>query len=396
MTYDLAIIGGGILGSFHAYHAAKAGLRTILFEKSPTPMGASVRNFGQVVPSGFDLNRWHTYGKYSTDLYKYFGKNYGFDVFENGSTYIASTMGEMAVLEEAYQKFMETGYTCQLWSKSQLMKFYPALDMKYPVGALRFPQEVSVIPGNVMVQFQQLLAQSGVDIRLNTTVLDCSIVADYSTVTTAAGEVLKVGKTIICNGSDFEVLFPELFAKAPLELVKLQMLQTLPQPGVSIPGNILTGLSIRRYESFKACKAHANLDPSEVDPAMVENGIHILFKQNPDGSVVIGDSHHYASIDQRHTLDFAENGAVNRLIRNEASRIMQLPRTKVARSWSGYYSQTTSENGIYEVDIENQIYISTGIGGKGMTASAGYAKENIERIFELDTISTPVYEQKTI
>lgn len=392
MTYDLAIIGGGILGSFHAYHAAKAGLKTILLEKSPTPMGASVRNFGQVVPSGFDLNKWHDYGKYSTGLYKKFGREFGFDVFENGSTYIASTVGEMAVIEEAYQKFLSSGYECELWSKSKLMKFYPALDINYPIGALRFPQEVSVIPGNVLVQFHQLLKQIGVTIQTNTTVMGCTAVANYSTVTTTKGETIKARKTVVCNGSDFEVLFPELFAKAPLELVKLQMLQTLPQPGVEIPGNILTGLSIRRYESFKACRSHADLDPSEVDPSLVENGIHILFKQNPDGSVVIGDSHHYASIDNRHELDFAENGLVNLLIKNEASRIIQLPRTKIARSWSGYYSQTTSEEGIFEAHIENQIYISTGIGGKGMTASAGYAKENIEKIFELDRISKEVYE----
>ncbi len=387
MNYDLAVVGGGILGSFHAYHAAKAGLKTIIIEKSPKAMGASVRNFGQVVPSGFDLNRWHHYGRYSTELYKQFGRDHGFDVFENGSTYIASTMGELAVLEEAYQRFLESGYECELWSKSKLINRYPAVDVNYPVGALHFPQEVSVIPGNLMNQLHGMLEEMGVEVLTNTAVVRCDAEADSALILTAGGMRISASKAIICNGSDFEFLYPEIFANAPLELVKLQMLQTHPIQKARIPGNILTGLSVRRYESFKGCHAHALLDPSEVNTDLTDNGIHILFKQNPDGSVVIGDSHHYADIHRRDQLDFAENGYVNDLILNEANRIIPFPKSKIARAWSGYYSQTTSEEGIFEFNIENQIYISTGIGGKGMTASAGYAAENIKRIFALEKIS---------
>ena len=48
VEYDLVVVGGGVLGTFHAYHALKKGLRVALFEKDRQPQGATVRNFGQV------------------------------------------------------------------------------------------------------------------------------------------------------------------------------------------------------------------------------------------------------------------------------------------------------------------------------------------------------------
>ena len=62
MKYDLIIVGAGILGTAHAYHAANKGLKVLILEKDNFPVGSTVRNFGQVVPSGmagswFDQDR---------------------------------------------------------------------------------------------------------------------------------------------------------------------------------------------------------------------------------------------------------------------------------------------------------------------------------------------------
>ena len=60
--YDVIIVGGGILGTFHAYHAHKKGLKVAILEKDKQPQGATVRNFGQVVPSGMNT-KWQTFGR---------------------------------------------------------------------------------------------------------------------------------------------------------------------------------------------------------------------------------------------------------------------------------------------------------------------------------------------
>jgi glycine/D-amino acid oxidase-like deaminating enzyme len=67
--YDLIVVGSGILGTFHAYHALKKGLRVAIIEKDKMPQGATIQNFGQVVPSGMDT-KWQAYGRESLTIYK--------------------------------------------------------------------------------------------------------------------------------------------------------------------------------------------------------------------------------------------------------------------------------------------------------------------------------------
>lgn len=50
--WDVIVIGGGVLGAFHAYFALQRGLRTLLIERNPLPQDASVRNFGMIAAGG--------------------------------------------------------------------------------------------------------------------------------------------------------------------------------------------------------------------------------------------------------------------------------------------------------------------------------------------------------
>src|SRR5450830_27342 len=49
---DVAIVGAGMLGLAHAFAAVKRGLRVVVFERSSTPIGASIRNFGMGLVTG--------------------------------------------------------------------------------------------------------------------------------------------------------------------------------------------------------------------------------------------------------------------------------------------------------------------------------------------------------
>lgn len=108
-------------------------------------------------------------------------------------------------------------------------------------------------------------------------------------------------------------------------------------------------------------------------------GIHILFKQATDGSIIIGDSHEYATGNRLDELGFSVSSYINELMIAEANRIMPMDRTWISSSWAGYYSQ--HKDHILEIDVSPRIHVRTGIGGKGMTASAGYAEQSIEKLF---------------
>ena len=108
-----------------------------------------------------------------------------------------------------------------------------------------------------------------------------------------------------------------------------------------------------------------------------------MFKQNADGSVIIGDSHEYAPVKEIDRLSVDINLSLNRFMLTEAAKIFDLERFEILKTWNGYYTQGQS-NDIFEKTLDDHIHIITGIGGKGMTASLGYAKKNVEKTLALN------------
>ncbi len=381
-TYDLIIVGAGALGTFHAYHAAKRGKRVLLLEKDNRPVSSTVRNFGQVVPSGLS-GRWFDYGRRSLEIYRELQRQTDITVRQNGSVYVASDQDEWALCNELFDRRQADGYACELLSATQTLARYPHLRPSYVKGGLLFPDEVSVEPDRMIYRVIDFIVEKyGVTYRPNATVIDCQSAMGRAAVTLAGDDYFEGERVLICSGYEFRLLFPNLFANSGLIVSKLQMMQTVPMVAVNLPGNILTGLTIRRYEAFAECASFANLatatavmrhsDRPDHLIDLKKWGIHILFKQAIDGSVILGDSHEYAPANQIDDLGFDTNNAINALIINEAKRIVDFPVEQISRTWAGFYAQTPAE--IFEHDVDDHIRIVTGIGGKGMTSAAGYSE----------------------
>jgi glycine/D-amino acid oxidase-like deaminating enzyme len=141
-------------------------------------------------------------------------------------------------------------------------------------------------------------------------------------------------------------------------------------------------LSIRRYDAFKSCAAYRLLNPEDVTADLRKWGIHLLFKQAVDGSIIIGDSHEYTDVAGKEEPNINVEEQVNELILNEARQILNLPDWRIRRYWNGYYAQSKTK-AIFEQVIDQKIHLITGIGGKGMTTAAGFAKQSIEKIFNI-------------
>ncbi|WP_353129899.1 TIGR03364 family FAD-dependent oxidoreductase [Parapedobacter pyrenivorans] len=380
--FDLIVVGGGILGTFHAYHALTRGLSVLLLEKDNFPVGATVRNFGQVIPSGM-TGEWFTYGLKGLEVYAAIQRQFDISVRNNGSIYIASDSDEQLLLHELHAHFQQVGYPSQLLSKATVLERYPAVRPSYVREALFFPKEVSVEPHLMIHRLHQYLQQRFDKFQLipNAPVVDCF--------DTSAGVKIQVSgmgsvvgdKVIICNGNEFKLLFPELLAKSGQVISKLQMIQTQPFPEAVLPGNILTGLTIRRYESFaEYCPSFSTISTPSHYQELQEWGIHILFKQAADGSLIIGDSHEYADATKFDELGYTLKEHINNLMLTEAERIVNLDLRKLATVWAGYYPQHPKKH-IVELDPSPNIHIRTCIGGKGMTAGIGYAEHSMNRLF---------------
>lgn len=379
--YDLIIVGSGVLGTFHAYHALLKGMSVAILEKNTKPEGATVRNFGQVVPSGMD-RKWQNFGKESLKIYKDIQSQFDINLRQNGTIYLASNEEEMQLIEELHQINISNDYESNLLTKEQCLAKYDGLRADYCTGGLFFPQEVTVEPSTMIHKLHRYMtANLGLDLYMNTTVVHTEDRFSEVVATTSLGLEYKASKIIICNGSDFKILYPEIYNNSDLIVSKLQMLQTKPQPNYKLDGSVLTGLTIRRYESFEECSSYKAIKAKE-NPDSFEKkyGIHILFKQAMDGSVILGDSHEYASAKDVDSLGFDLNMDIDNFMIEEAKKIIDLPTYDIQSRWFGMYSQCKTKD-IFEHTVNENIHIITGIGGKGMTGSAGFAKHNIDKIF---------------
>ncbi|RXG29989.1 TIGR03364 family FAD-dependent oxidoreductase [Leeuwenhoekiella marinoflava] len=378
--YDLLVVGGGVLGTFHAYHALNKGLRVAILEQSAMPQGATTRNFGQVVPSGMNT-KWQNYGRESLRIYKEIQELFDITIRQNGSVYLASNAEELQLLEELAAINKQNNYTSTMLTKEECLAKHPGLRADYVQAGLFFPDEVTVEPRTMIHRLQQfLVAQKKLDLFTNTKAIQIDQNNDEVVITTADRSTFKANQTLICNGSDFKTLYPQLFADSDLQLSKLQMLQTKPQQNYKLPGSILTGLSIRRYEAFYECPSFKTIKAKE-NPDSLEKkwGVHILFKQAADGSVILGDSHEYADADRIEDLGYGLNMDIDNFMIAEAKKIIDLPTYEIQDRWYGIYSQCKTQDIFLETIVE-RIHIATGIGGKGMTGSAGFSKEHLNTI----------------
>lgn len=379
--YDIIIIGAGVLGTFHAYHALKIGKSVLQLEKDNFPVSSTVRNFGQVVPSGME-DRWFEYGRKATRLYQEINTEFDISVRNNGSLYVASDEDEIQLLHELKAHYDGLDYPSEMLCARELLQRYPAFNKEYAKTGLFFPEEVSVEPDRMIHQLQAYMRETfeGYQLLFNQVVMACETISSGVEVSTAAGLSFQASKAIICSGYEFKLLFPQLFASSGIVVSKLQMMRTVPMPEIKLEGNILTGLTTRRYESFEHhCPSFKKIQTPEHYRELKDWGIHILFKKAVDGSFIIGDSHEYAACYEADTLGFDVKQHINELMLGEAQRIVNFDVRNIQNYWAGFYAQHPTEH-IVSYDMEDRIHIRTAIGGKGMTASAGYAQESITKL----------------
>jgi FAD dependent oxidoreductase TIGR03364 len=372
-TWDLLVIGAGILGTSHAYYAAKRGWRVLLLERSDWPGEASVRNFGTLM-AGSLAGEWRRRGMESIAFYRELAPLAGFDFFPSGSLYHVTTPIEAAVLEEFAQLSPGERCRCELLEPSRAAALNPLLLREQVRSALFFPDDARLEPRALFRRLIPWLTRElRVEYRPATVAVGVWANGGEACVRTADGIELHARHVVVCNGSDLRTLFPERFTAAGFERCKLLMLRTVKQPQVRLPTTLASGLTLRRYPAFAICPSWSRLSQEAVAPGVLEAGIHLLTVQDPDGSFVIGDSHEYGSGDLNEVLDTR----LETLILSEARKLIQLPSWEIAERWHGIYSMPRNAE-VYRATIDGVIHIVTGIRGKGMTTGPAVARETID------------------
>jgi D-hydroxyproline dehydrogenase subunit beta len=367
-TYDVAVVGAGIVGLATALQAAKKGLKVAVFERHPRAIGASIRNFGMIWPIGQPPGKLLDRAMRARQTWLELSTEAGYWTSETGSLHLAYHDDEMAVLEEFLSQNVDAGYDCALISPQQVLersKYVKAQGLK---GALWSASEVNVDPRQAIGAIAEYLKKCyGIDFYFNTvvTAVDFPHLMAYT-------QLFKIVEHIyICSGVDFETLYPSMMAKSGLTKCKLQMMASQPQD-LPLGPMLCAGLTLRHYTAFAQCPSLAALSErfDREAPWYKEYGIHVLLSQNINGQLIIGDSHEYGL----HQSPF-DKAQINTWILQYLKGFAHIPELEIAETWHGIYPKSTTGATEFVESPAPNVTVINGLGGAGMTLSFGLAEE---------------------
>jgi FAD dependent oxidoreductase TIGR03364 len=97
-AYDLAVVGGGVIGLAHAYWAAKAGKRVVVIERGSRANGASIRNFGFITVTGQEPGDSWRLARRTRDVWAEVAPQAGIPIEQHGLYLTARSEEAVAVI----------------------------------------------------------------------------------------------------------------------------------------------------------------------------------------------------------------------------------------------------------------------------------------------------------
>ncbi|MCA9076165.1 MAG: TIGR03364 family FAD-dependent oxidoreductase [Planctomycetaceae bacterium] len=369
-SFDVAIVGAGIVGLAHAWAAIRRGLRVIVLERHAAATGASVRNFGMVLPIAQPPGQAYETALRSRELWLELAEVAFVWVNECGSIHLAHHDDEWAVLRDFADSSAIDGDQRRLLTAGEVIELAPAANPDGLRGGLWSSTELGINPRTALTKIAEwLTAKHDVTIRFNTRVTSI----ETGQLETSSGQTFRADRIIVCSGDEMRLLFPEELGKCGLRLCKLQMMRTDAQPdNWRLGPHLASGLTLRHYRVFERCASFPTLKAriAEETPELDRYGIHVLASQNDRGEVILGDSHEYDA-----DITPERNPEIDELILREVRKIIRLPDWTIADRWHGQYVKHPTQS-VVELEPTAGVRIVTGFDGAGMTLALGWADLN--------------------
>jgi FAD dependent oxidoreductase TIGR03364 len=375
--FDLAVVGGGICGLAHALAGARRGMRVVVIERDAQANGASVRNFGFVTVTGQQRGECWRRAMRSRDIWTEVAQATGIRVEHRGLA-VAARRPEAVAVIEAFRD-TEMGTACELLTRDAAAARFPMLRSDELQAVLASPHELRVESRVAVPALSRWLAEAH-----NVTFL-------YQTLTKAVTPpviettrgAIRAALSVVCPGDDFLSLYPERLAAYGLTRCKLHMLRV--GSAVAAPpfnAAVMSDLGLVRYLGYSelpeavALKKRLEAEQSE----HLANGVHLIAVQSEDGSLVVGDSHHYAA-----TPDPFGPDSVDELIMEEFRQVLVWPVPVIRERWIGTYASASDRLMLIDrpSDAVRLVVITSGTG-----ASTAFAIAE-EVIDEMTTRSQP-------
>jgi FAD dependent oxidoreductase TIGR03364 len=371
-SYDVAVVGAGICGLAHALAAARRGKRVVVADRDAQANGASIRNFGFITVTGQQAGRCWRRAMRSLEVWIEVAGAAKIPILQRGLLMVARRSEARTVIEA----FLETemGAECRLVEPRELTDYGPGLRTDEFAGALYSPHEARVESRDAIPGLAAWLGE-----RFGVTFLRETAVhaASPPKLETSRGPI-EAETIVVCPGDDFTALHADRLAQYGLTRCKLHMMRLRPERCDERLPPVMSDLGMIRYLGYAELPAAQalRLKLAAEQRAHIDAGVHLIAVRSADGTLVVGDSHHYAA-----TPDPFAPVAVDDLILDEYARVFAGARPQVIDRWTGTYASAPDRLMLVDAPCEGlRIVMITS--GTGASTSFAIAEEVIAELFD--------------
>jgi glycerol-3-phosphate dehydrogenase len=356
MSYDIAIIGGGVVGCAVARELAGYDLSVALIEARGDVGDATSKANTAILHTGFDAvpgSLESTMVARGYELLSEYAKTTGIPVEHTGALLVAWDSDQLAVLPKLQEKAVKNGYSkCEIVDSDEVYRRVPDLGPG-ALGGLTVPDESIICPWTTPLAFATEAKARGVEFYLDCRVESVEAGADATVLRTSSGDI-TTRWVINAAGLGGDVID---------RMLGFDRFTIVP----------------RRGELFVFDKLTRPMANTIVLPVPTDKGKGVLISPTIFGNVMLGPTSE--NLVDRSDTSTSEDGFA--FLLDKGSTLMpSLIGEEVTASYAGLRASTEHSDYVVDIDAKQRYLLLGGIRSTGLTASMALAEHSRELLAE--------------
>jgi glycine/D-amino acid oxidase-like deaminating enzyme len=337
-SFDVVVVGGGIVGAATAVACAKNGMRVAVVERDVLGGGATAAGMGHIVVMD-DSEAQFALTRYSQVLWSELARTLPANVeYETpGTLWLAADDEEMAEAERKLRFYREGGTPARLLSARELAELEPNVRLGLR-GALFVPEDGVIYPPTAALHLAHVAKELGVTLLLGRTAIEIG----RGRVVLDDGREMAASYAINATGA----CAPEMDREIPVKKRKGHLVITDRYPGY---------IRHQLVELGYLKSAHAVTSDS------------VAFNVQPrrTGQILVGSSRQFG--DETSNVDQA---ILSAMLQRAAIYMPSIGSLNAVRAWTGFRAATPDKLPLIGPSLHDEtVWLATGHEGLGITTS---------------------------
>jgi D-hydroxyproline dehydrogenase subunit beta len=346
-SYDVIIVGAGIVGAACAYECARRGMRVLVLDREIVGGGTTGAGMGHIVVMD-DSEAQFALTRYSQTLWQELRPQLSDDVeYEQcGTIWVAADEEEMAEVRRKHDFYAQRGVPTEVLSAERLKNLEPHL-RDGMAGGLLVPEDAVLYPPCAADFLLRTAQKHGAELRL--------------------GESVRVGQGVVCTKDrEFTARFTINAAGAASPQLT---------PGIEVKKRKGHLVITDRYPGFLR---HQLVELGYLKSAHSVTSDSVAFNLQPrrTGQVLIGSSRQYGA---EHSE--VDHDILARMLQRAREYMPEIATMSAIRAWTGFRPATPDKLPLIGPSpSDDSVLLATGHEGLGITTSMGTARILVDYI----------------